>query len=125
VLAVSGNGATLAVGVVDESSSARGINGNQAGNAVAAGAPGEVFRRDGAGWHQQAYVKASNTGAADGFGGSIALSLDGSTMAVGASGEDSSAKGINGNQNSNAALESGAVYVFTRTGSAWSQQAYV
>jgi cysteine-rich repeat protein len=124
-VALSGNGSMLAVGAVNESSSARGINGNQASNAATSAGAAYVFTHDGAGWHQQAYVKASNTGAADGFGGSIALSLDGSTMAVGASGEDSSAKGINGNQNSNAALESGAVYVFTRTGPEWTQQAYV
>ena len=33
--------------------------------------------------------------------------------------------GINGDQTNNASSGSGAVYVFTRTGDAWAQQAYV
>ncbi|MEX1363042.1 MAG: FG-GAP repeat protein, partial [Nannocystaceae bacterium] len=44
------------------------------------------------------YVKASNTGASDLFGWSVALSGDGSTLAVGAYQEDSNATGIGGNQ---------------------------
>jgi ABC-type Fe2+-enterobactin transport system substrate-binding protein len=82
-----------------------------------------VFTRTGGVWSQQAYVKASNTGAGDGFGWSVAL--DGDTLAVGAPGEASSATGINGTQTDNSAVISGAVYVFTRTGGVWSQQAYV
>ena len=39
--------------------------------------------------------------------------------------EDSNATGINGNQSDNSATESGAAYVFTRSGTTWSQQAYV
>ena len=42
-----------------------------------------VFVRDGAGvWSQQTYVKASNTEAGDQFGERVALSDDGSTLAV-------------------------------------------
>jgi hypothetical protein len=63
---------------------------------------------------QQAYVKASNTGADDSFGASVALSADGSTLAVGASGEAGNATGVNGNQADNTTSNSGAVYVFTR-----------
>jgi hypothetical protein len=40
-------------------------------------------------------------------------------------GEDSSATGIGGDKTDNSASTSGAVYVFTRSGSTWSQQAYV
>ncbi|MGK0347408.1 MAG: hypothetical protein ACI855_003494, partial [Myxococcota bacterium] len=39
--------------------------------------------------------------------------------------EDSDATGVNGDQGSNAAGNSGAVYMFTRSGGAWSQQAYL
>src|SRR5256885_1131980 len=77
---------------------------------------------------QVAFVKASNTGEKDDvdeFGYSVALSSDGNTLAVGAIGEDSAAKGINGNQADNSANGAGAVYVFNRTGGAWAQQAYV
>src|SRR6185369_603680 len=72
-----------------------------------------------------AYLKASNTGASDLFGSSVALSADGSTLAVGAYQEASAATGIGGNQTDNSAGSAGAVYVFTRSGTTWSQQAYL
>ena len=72
----------------------------------------------------EAYIKASNTGSGDSFG-SISLSGDGNTLAVGAHGEGSAAVGVNGNQNDDLAIKSGAVYVFVRVGSAWAQQAYI
>ena len=34
-------------------------------------------------------------------------------------------QGINGNQSDNSAFRSGAVYIFTRSGTEWSQQAYI
>jgi hypothetical protein len=60
----------------------------------------------------EAYVKASITGEHDGFGGSVAFSGD--TLVVGASGEDSGATGVNGDQFDNSDGNSGAVYVFRR-----------
>ncbi len=63
-------------------------------------------------------MKGSNDEAFDEFGSSVALSRDGRTMAVGARGEDSSAKGIDGNQSDNSVKEAGAVYVFTYNPSA-------
>ena len=53
-----------------------------------------VFSRSDTTWTQQAYVKASNTGACDQFGFSLSLSSDGNTLAVGASREGSNATGI-------------------------------
>ncbi len=117
------NGNTLAVGANGESGNATGINGNQADNsAVNAGAV-YVFTRTGISWTQQAYIKASNTEGGDWFGYSIAIS--GETLAIGAIFEDSNATGINGNQNDNSEAQSGAVYVFTRTGISWAQEAYI
>src|SRR5213594_2570456 len=55
---------------------------------------------------QQAYVKASNTGANDAFGWSVAISGD--TMVVGAHDEASNATGVNGNQNDNSVSRAGA-----------------
>jgi hypothetical protein len=57
-------------------------------------------------------VKASNTGAGDSFGSSVALSADGLTLVVGAPDETSAATGIGGSQTDNSLLEAGAVYVF-------------
>jgi hypothetical protein len=117
------SGDTLAVGVPFESSSATGINGDQADNSALQAGAVYVFARSGGVWSQQAYVKASNTNAADQFGRSVAVSGD--TLAVGARYEQSAATGINGNQADNSAFASGAVYVFQRSGSVWAQQAYV
>jgi hypothetical protein len=125
-LAVALSGDTLAVGAPSEESNATGINGNQMDNSGLSAGAVYVFRRIDEIWTQQAYIKASNTdptSANDQFGSSIALS--GETLAVGAPTEDSSATGVNGNQDNSDALSSGAAYVFTRNGSAWSQQAYL
>ena len=70
---------------------------------------------------QDAYLKASNTGADDRFG--FAVSVSGDTVVVGADMEDSSATGVDRNQSDNSAKDSGAAYVFTRSGATWSQQA--
>ncbi len=110
---------TLAVGAIFEASNATGINGNQGNNSAPESGAVYVFTRTNETWVQQAYVKASNAGAGDLFGSSIALVGD--TLAVGAFGEASA----NGNPTNNSATDSGAAYVFTRTGSEWSQQAYV
>src|SRR5688572_32346517 len=72
-----------------------------------------------------AYLKASNTGAGDSFGFSVSLSADGSTIAVGAMGEDSSSIGVDGDQSNDAAFGSGALYVFVRDANTWRQQAYL
>lgn len=117
------SGDTLAVGTPYEASNATGINGNETDNSASNAGAVYVFTRSGTTWSQQAYIKASNTEEFDQFGFSVALSGD--TLAVGARYEDSNATGINGDQANNSALDSGAVYVFTRSGTTWSQQAYI
>jgi hypothetical protein len=127
-VALSGDGNTLVVSAPYEDSSATGVNGNQEDNSVENSGAVYVFSRTGSTWSQQSYIKASNTGEkdeGDQFGYSISVSDDGNTLAVGAIGEDSAAAGINGNQKDDSAGGAGAAYVFTRSGNAWSQQAYV
>jgi cysteine-rich repeat protein len=113
-VSLSSDGNTLAVGAPQTS-----------GETVGGTGEAYVFIRNGDLWSQQTYVKASNPDEDDLFGGDVALSGDGNTLAVGATGEGSSATGIDGNQADNSALQSGAVYVFVRDGNVWSQQAYV
>ena len=134
VVSLSQDGSTLAVSAYFEASAAKGINGDQNDKSIPQAGAVYVFTRTGATWSQQAYVKASNTGEAavgntpskgDQFGFSVNVSADGNTLAVGAISEDSGAKGINGDQNDNSQPSSGAVYVFTRSGATWSQQAYI
>ncbi len=129
-VALSADGATLAVGAIGEASSATGANGNQTDNSASGAGAAYVFTRTASVWTQQAYIKASNAaggGAAggDAFGRSVALSADGSTLAIGASGEASNAAGVNGDQSNNSAPNAGAVYVFTRNAAVWTQQAYI
>ncbi len=126
-VALSSDGVTLAVGAIGEDSSAIGIDGSQTDSAATTNAGAVyVFTFNGTTWPQQAYIKASNTGAVDLFGGSVSLSGDGNILAVGAIGESSAATGIGGNQADNAAANAGAVYVFTRSITAtWTQQFYV
>src|SRR6267142_855606 len=124
-VALSGDGNTMAVGATAEDSAAKGINGNQTDHSALNAGAVYVFVRSGGNWVQQAYVKASNAKAGDQFGASLALSGDGNTLAVGATGESSSATGVNGNQADTSMSGAGAVYVFRRSGVTWSQQAYV
>ena len=113
----------LSWGQRQERSSATGVNGDQADNSKQNAGAVYVFTRTGGVWTQQAYLKASNTDAWDGFGTSVAL--EGDTLVVGAPFESSNATGVNGNEADNSAPHSGAAYVFTRTGGVWTQQAYL
>jgi len=71
-----------------------------------------VFTNSGGNWSQQAELSASDGAAGDWFGDSVALSGDGNTAVLGASGH-----AVNGNQ------IQGAAYVFTNSAGSWSQQA--
>jgi hypothetical protein len=112
-VSISTDGDVLAVGARYERSGATGLGGDQTQNDANDAGAAYVFRRAPSGeWSQEAYIKASNPGVDDEFGRSVALSGDGATLAVGATGEDSSARGLGGDQSLNAALNSGAVYVY-------------
>ena len=79
-------------------------------NGVASGSV-YVFIRSGTTWTQQAKLTASDGAAVDLFGYSVALSGD--TVLIGARFGDDDVNGV----------DSGSVYVFTRTGTTWTQQA--
>lgn len=86
------------------------------------------FVRTGTTWEQTDYVKVSNTGAGDGFGGSVAFGQEGARFVAGALFEDSDADGINGDGGNNGAIESGAAYVFealTLPSLQWVEQFYL
>jgi hypothetical protein len=112
ILALSGDGSSLVVGSVPESSPARGIGGTQ-GNSLAADSSGAAYLyvNSGSGWQFGSYIKASNTNHFQDFATSIALSADGQLLAIGAPGEQSNATGIGGNQNDQS-IPSGAVYLY-------------
>ncbi|MBF0240667.1 MAG: DUF1566 domain-containing protein [SAR324 cluster bacterium] len=128
-ISVSVSGDTLVVGAPFESSNQTTItNGTTASsdNSTSSSGSAYVFKRNGTTWSQEAYIKASNSEAGDWFGISIAISGD--TMVTGAYREDSNQITItNGSTASsdNSATEVGAAYVFKRTGTSWSQEAYL
>jgi len=96
---VSIDGDTVVVGATGEDT-----GGQQAGAAY-------VFTRSGTTWTQQQKIQASDIGAGDGFG--ISVSISGDTVVVGAQLEDTGG------------ADAGAAYVFTRSGTTWTQQAKI
>jgi hypothetical protein len=85
------------------------------GNTCAVGAKNAgavyIFTRSGTTWSQQAKLIGSDTEAGDSFGWYCAISDDGNTCAVGALYDDEKDS------------DAGAAYIFTRSGSTWTQQA--
>ncbi|MCB1209735.1 MAG: hypothetical protein KDK97_10430, partial [Verrucomicrobiales bacterium] len=121
--AVAVSGSTILIGAPTEDSSATGIGGNEASNSLTSSGACYAFEWNAGSWSQQAYIKASNAGAGDSFGGAVAI--DGDLAVIGAPMEDSNAVIIDGLQTNNAAPNSGAAYSFTHAGGTWSQEAYL
>lgn len=126
---ISIHGDTIVVGTPNEDSNQTTItNGNTASSNTSATGSGAVyvFKRTGNNWAQEAYIKAPNAEASDGFGSAIALNEN--TLVVSAPGEDSNQTTVtNGTtaSSNNSATDSGAAYVFVRSGSNWTQQSYL
>jgi hypothetical protein len=102
----------MAVSAPAEDSMASGVRdrGEPDDNCTDSGAV-YMFRRQGSGWTQEAYLKPSDTGCGDEFG--IGLALDGDTLVVGAFGEEENEEQV----------DSGAAYVFRRESGGWVQKA--
>jgi hypothetical protein len=96
---LSSNGNTAIVGALYEDT-----GGTNAGAAY-------VFTRSGTTWSQEAKIQASDKAADDEFGRNVSISNDGNTAIVGAMKEDAGG------------TDAGAAYVFTRSGTTWSQEA--
>ena len=94
-VAISDDGLTIAVGSSGNSSSRGSVH---------------IFTKSGSTWTQQTKLIANDGIANDQFGKTVAISSDGNTVASGAPGNLSS---------------QGAVYIHTRSGSTWSQQAKI
>ena len=115
----------LAIGVPGDQSRATMIDGDETDNTGTSVGSVSIYKRDTGGiWMRQAYLKASNADDNDRLGGAQALSGD--TLLVGASGEQSTATGVGGDQTDNSGTSVGAAYVFIRDANdVWSQQAYL
>ncbi|MBL8212921.1 MAG: hypothetical protein JNK87_19555, partial [Bryobacterales bacterium] len=121
--AVAISGETVVVGAPYESSNAAGVNGNQGNTSLNGSGAAYVFVRNNGTWTQQAYLKASNSAFFANFGATVAISGD--TIVIGSPRESSAASGINATPTPGAASDSGAAYIFVRSGNAWTQQAYM
>jgi hypothetical protein len=97
-VAISGDGNTAIVGVYGEDT-----GGGNAGAAY-------IFTRSGTTWSEQQKIQALDKEANDYFGWSIAISDDGNTAIVGAYREATGGS------------YTGAAYIFTRSGTTWTQQ---
>jgi hypothetical protein len=90
------------------------------GNTAIIGAPGQstgpaaayIFTRSGTTWSQEAKISSPVDPTASYFGGSVDISDDGNTAIIGYSLEDTTA-----------GVDAGAAYIYTRSGSTWSQEA--
>jgi trimeric autotransporter adhesin len=128
-IAMSGDGAVMAVGLGADDVDARGVNGIPIEPYDFAMGPNSgavfVFTQQGVGWSLESFIKSSNPDAGDLFGMSVSLSRDGTLLAVGAPYEDSSASGLNGDQGDNMLENTGAVYLFSHDEAGWREQAYL
>jgi len=127
-VSLSGDGKTLAVGAHNENSAADGINGDQSDNSAEWSGAAYIFQKEEGAWVQEAYIKASDSRRYNYFGTSLILSGDGNTLAVSAPQENSNMTTINGDRSSQfdpPIYDSGAAYLFRRTGSNWIEQAHI
>jgi len=124
-VSLSADGDTIAVSAPREDSGALGINGDQNDNSVQSSGAVYVFARDNSNWIQQAYIKANNSRPVSLFASSLSLRADGDSLAVGMRSDDSAATGINGPEDDDGALGSGAAYIYVRQGNTWQQQSYL
>jgi hypothetical protein len=102
-VAIDGNGSYAIVGAILEDT-----GGSNAGAAY-------IFTRSGTSWSQQAKIQSSDIQAGDRFGQGVSINQDGTYAIIGAGEEDGGA--------GDPISAAGAAYVFTRSGSTWTQQA--
>lgn len=129
-VSVSISADTIVVGANGEDNSTAGIqNGSLVtdNNSALTSGAAYVFTRTGSTWSFQSYLKPATVVAGDNCGRSVAVNVD--TIAVACDLEDSSASGVvngaAGGPTDTSAADSGAVYIYKRTGSSWAQEAYI
>ena len=105
-VAVSADGSTALVG------------GDRSGSATSVA----VYVRSGGAWTRQAELTPTDLTTNAGFGAALALSADGSTALIGDTGLKTVAECVAGGGCSSASGLPSAVWVFTRSGTAWTQQ---
>lgn len=129
-VALSGDGQSLAVGAFAESSADNTISTGAGGASNAsytfAGAVYVLRYNAGASkWEQTHYIKPSNNQSGGRFGWSVALSKNGSVLAVGGIGDASNATGVSASASTDTSAGfSGAVFLFEKNTGNWTQTTY-
>ncbi len=101
-VAVSADGAVVAIGAPEEDSESKGVNSSPSGFLNGAGAA-YVFGFDAGKWTQTAYIKSAAPAGKAAFGRSVALAMNGALLAVGTPTE----------------AGAGRVYTYTRVDKKW------
>lgn len=121
---------TIVVGAQFEYSNQSTItNGTTSSSNISGAHPGAayVYQRIGSSWVQQAYLKASNNNSTTAsFGFKVDISTD--TIAVSAtqeSGDQTTITNGTGSSTTYTSSQSGAVYIYKRSGTTWAQEAYI
>ncbi|MEO1483965.1 MAG: hypothetical protein AAFU77_17780 [Myxococcota bacterium] len=112
----------IVIGAPGEDSAATRVDGTATSNSSPSSGAAYVFEFSGTSWVQRAYLKSSNSDSGDSFGGSVAI--DGEVIVIGASGEDSAATEIDGDDG-NTGTSVGAAYVFEMVSGDWQQTVYL
>ncbi len=116
---LSASGMRLAVGAPCESSSAAGIDGDQADDSLSCSGAVYVYDRIDGQWQQSAYLKSSTPVWNAYFGHSLAFDDDADTLAIGAIGETPLRLGPVEEYDS---CYAGGVYVFRWSSEAWFEE---
>ena len=151
-LQLSFDGNTLAVGAPNEGAAGTGINADKAlerrcvrvrndvvtditcasydpygQNIYLSLGAAYVFDRTDGLWQQSTYIKPDAINHQTQFGAQIALSGDGSTLAVGAPGDGATTYGVNASPTDQkiSRIGAGATYVYGRTSNTWQRQAFI
>ncbi len=112
-VALNADGSMLVVGAPREDGGGTGVDPMPDDDATDSGAAYVYERAPGEAWTLAGYLKPSNTGAMDLFGAAVAVTADGSRIAVGAGDESGSGSGV-APPPDDAAEKSGAAYLFAR-----------
>ena len=104
-VSISSDGNTAIVGAYGEDTGATSAGATSAGAAYIF-----TWSETSSSWSEQEKIQASDKQASDFFGFSVSISEDGNTAIVGAYGEDTGGS------------DAGAAYIFTRSGTSWSEQ---
>ncbi|HTG45701.1 MAG TPA: choice-of-anchor D domain-containing protein, partial [Verrucomicrobiae bacterium] len=123
---VAVDGEKVVIGASGEDSNAVGVNGTGTNsNGFANSGAAYVFARTGNGWSQEAYLKAPLSRQKVGYNFGRSVSIWENLIVIGAPGEASDALGVDGDQISERAPQSGAAYIFAYRNGLWSHDAYL